>query len=191
MHGWPERDGRPSDSHDLVSRATLAVRNGEPDGKGWPLVDDVQYSEHAFTNAVPHPFDDGVLLGTHVTVDHGADAVVSMCRVGRRQACFGEATEFVASRLMDSADPAENPNLEFVLADTADAVRGLRAEGKTVLLHCVAGHQRTPSVAVEYGVMLGHSIETVRAAVLEAMPGARGYGIVWESAGAATQRRYR
>ena len=51
--------------------------------------------------------------------------------------------------------------------------------------------ERTPSVAVEYGVMLGHSIETVRAAVLEAMPGARGYGIVWESAGAATQRRYR
>lgn len=183
VHGWPERDGRSSDSHDLVALATLAVRDGEPDGKGWPLVDDVQYSEHAFADAVPHPFDDGVLLGTHATVYHGADAVVSMCRVGRRQACFGKATEFVASRLMDSPDPAENPNLEFVLADTADAVRGLRAEGKTVLLHCVAGHQRTPSGAVEYGVMLGQSVETVRAAVLEVMPGARGRGVVWAAAG--------
>lgn len=183
VHGWPQRDGLPSDSHDVVALATLAVRGGEADGKGWPLIDDVPYSEHAFTDAVPHPFDDGLLLGTHATVDHGADAVVSMCRVGRRQACFGKAAEFVASRLMDSADPAENPNLEFVLADTADAVRGLRAEGKTVLLHCVAGHQRTPSVAVEFGVMLGHSVETVRAAVLEAMPGARGHGVVWASAG--------
>ncbi len=183
VHGWPERDRRPSDSHDLIALATLAVCGGEADGKGWPLVDDVQYSEHAFTDAVPHPFDDGVLLGTHATVDHGADAVVSMCRVGRRQACFGKANEFVASRLMDSPDPAENPNLKFVLADTADAVRGLRAEGKTLLLHCVAGHQRTPSVAVEYGVMLGNSVETVRAAVLEAMPGARGRGVVWAAAG--------
>lgn len=183
VHGWPERDGRSSDSHDLVALATLAVCGGEADGKGWPLVDDVQYFEHAFTDAVPHPFDDGVLLGTHATVDHSADAVVSMCRVGRRQACFGKATEFLASRLMDSGDPAENPNLEFVLADTADAVRCLRAEFKTVLLQCVAGHQRTPSVAVEYGVMLGHSVETVRAAVLEAMPGARGRGVVWAAAG--------
>lgn len=183
VHGWPERDGRPSDSHDLVSLATLAVHDGDPDDKGWPLVDDVRYSELAFADAVPHPFDDGVLLGTHATIDHSADVAVSMCRVGRRQACFGKATEFVASRLMDSGDPAENPNLDFVLADTADAVRGLRAEGKTVLLHCVAGHQRTPSVAVEYGVMLGHSVETVRAAVLEAMPGARGGGVVWAAAG--------
>ncbi|MDF6103653.1 hypothetical protein [Gordonia hongkongensis] len=124
-----------------------------------------------------------MLLGTHATVDHSADAVVSMCRVGRRQACFGKATEFFASRLTDSGDPAENPNLEFVLADTAYAVRGLRAEGKSVLLHCVAGHQRTLSVAVEYGVILGHSVETVRAAVLEALPGARGRGIVWEMVG--------
>ncbi|WP_238419514.1 ADP-ribosylglycohydrolase family protein [Gordonia sp. 'Campus'] len=183
VHGWPERDGRPSDSHDLVALATLAVRGGEPDDKGWPLVDDVAYSEHAFTEVVPHPFDDGVLLGTHATVDHRADAVMSMCCVGRRQACFGKATEFVASRLMDSDELADNQNLDFVLADTADAVRGLRAEGKTVLLHCVAGHQRTPSVAVEYGVMLGHPVEKVRAAVAGSMPGARRRGVLWAAAG--------
>ncbi len=181
VHGWPHRDGRPSDAHDLVALATLAVRGGKPDGKGWPTTDDVHYSEAASPTVVPHPFDDGVLLGTHATVDHHADAVVSMCRVGRRQACFAGATEVVESRLMDSEDPADNPNLEFVLADTAAAVRGLRAEGKIVLLHCVAGQQRTPSVAVMYGVMLGHPVKEVQAAIRDAMPGARGHGLVWEA----------
>ncbi|RPA06269.1 hydrolase [Gordonia sp. OPL2] len=182
VHGWP-RDDRPSDAHDLVALATLTVRDGRPDSTGWPTTDDVVYRERAATAAIPHPYDDGVLLGTHATTDHHADAVVSMCRVGRRQACFGGATDVVASRLMDSGDPAENPNLAFVLADTADAVRGLRAEGKTVLLHCVAGHQRTPSVAVAYGVLLGHPVDEVRAGVLVAMPDARGRGVVWDAAG--------
>lgn len=79
---------------------------------------------------------------------------------------------------MDFDDRTDNPNLEFVLADTAAAVRGLRAEDKTVLLHCVAGHQRTPSVTVTYGVLLGHPLEEVRATVLDAMPTAHGHGFV-------------
>ncbi|GAB93037.1 ADP-ribosylglycohydrolase family protein [Gordonia rhizosphera] len=188
VHGWPRRDERPSDAHDLVALATLAVRGGKPDDKGWPTTDDVRYTEAASAIVVPHPFDDGVLLGTHATVDHHADAVVSMCRVGRGQTCFAGAAEVVASRLMDSDDPAANPNLEFVLADTADAVRGLRAEGKTVLLHCVAGQQRTPSVAVAYGVMLGHPEEQVRTAIRESMPDARGHGLVWEAASQVADR---
>lgn len=182
VHGWPHA-AQPSDAHDLVALATLTVRGGRPDRTGWPTIDNVDYREHAFTDVISHPYDDGVLLGTHATTDHRADAVVSMCRVGRRQTCFAGATEVVESRLMDSNDPADNPNLAFVLADTADAVRGLRAEGKTVLLHCVAGHQRTPSVAVAYGVLLGHEVEDVQAKVLEAMLSARGRGLVWDAAG--------
>ncbi|MGC5258231.1 ADP-ribosylglycohydrolase family protein [Gordonia sp. DT218] len=189
VHGWPRFDDRASDAHDLVALATLTARDGHPDSKGWPRADNVRYTERAFADVVPHPFDDGVLLGTHATVDHRADAVVSMCRVGRNQACFAAATEVIASRLMDSDHPAENPNLEFVIADTADAVRGLRAEGKTVLLHCVAGHQRTPSVAVAYGVMLGHTVEEASANVLEVMPSARGSGVVWDTAGTTGRER--
>ena len=123
------------------------------------MVEDVAYDEPASSRVVPHPLDEGVLLGTHRSRDHGADAVVSMCRVGRDQACFDGADVVVESRLMDSEDPAANPNLAFTLRDAADAVRGLRAEGRDVLLHCVAAQQRTPSVAVEYGVLLGHEVE--------------------------------
>lgn len=96
VQGWPGRDGR-----DLVSLATLTVHDGRADNKGWPEVVDVVYSEPASHRAVPHPYDEGVLLGTHATMGHDADAVVAMCRVGRDQGCFGGATEVVESRLMD------------------------------------------------------------------------------------------
>uniref|UniRef100_UPI003D8DC4A6 ADP-ribosylglycohydrolase family protein n=1 Tax=Gordonia sp. B7-2 TaxID=3420932 RepID=UPI003D8DC4A6 len=189
VHGWPAHDERARDSRGLVALATLTVSGGRPDRKGWPLVDMVRYSEEAFTEVVPHPFDAGVLLGTHATVHHDADAVVSMCRVGRKQPCFGSASEVIESRLLDSGDPGDNPNIEFVLADTTDAVRGLRAEGKTVLLHCVAGQQRTPSVAVAYGVMLGYSAEESQQAILAALPGARGHGRVWDASASLSDIR--
>ena len=47
------------------------------------------------------------------------------------------------------AGPDKNPNLEFVLDDAARTVKALRDEGKVVLLHCVEGRSRTPSVAVD------------------------------------------
>ncbi|MBF4766623.1 ADP-ribosylglycohydrolase family protein [Nocardioides agariphilus] len=177
VHGWPGRDGR-----DLVSLATLTVRDGRPDRKGWPVVDDVPYDERAARLAVPHPYDPGVLLGTHRSRGHGADAIVSLCRVGRRQACFDGATEVVESRLQDSEDPADNADLTFILRDAADAVRGLRAEGKTVLLHCVAAHQRTPSVAIAYAVVLGYDLDRARRDVAAVLKSARGWGTVWDAA---------
>jgi len=177
VHGWPGRDGR-----DLVALATRAVRDGTDDQKGWPTVEDVAYTERASADVVPHPFDPGVLLGTHRTSAHGATAVVSMCRVGRRQACFGSAQVVVESRLMDAEDPSWNPNLDFTLFDVADAVRGLRAEGHTVLLHCVAAQQRTPSAAVAYAVLLGYDAAEARAAVRAALEDCRGCGSVWDAA---------
>lgn len=83
---------------------------------------------------------------------------------------------------MDSEDPADNADLGFILRDAADAVRGLRAEGKTVLLHCVAAHQRTPSVAVAYAVLLGHDPDQARRDVIAALPHTRGSVRVWEQA---------
>ncbi len=179
VHGWPGKTSR-----DLVALATLAVHGGSPDAKGWPGVADVPYDEPAARAAVPHPYDDGVLLGTHATSGHSVDAVVSMCRVGPEQACFAGAAEVVESRLMDSDDPAANPNLGFVLFDTADAVRGLREEGKSVLLHCVAAQQRTPSVAVAYAVLLGHDGTQARQDVSAALRSTRGLGPVWQAAAA-------
>jgi hypothetical protein len=177
VHGWPGRDGR-----DLVALATLTVRGGRPDRKGWPVVLDVPYDERAADIAVPHPYDPGVLLGTHHSRGHGADAVVSLCRVGRQQACFDGATEVVESRLQDSEDPADNADLGFILRDAADAVLGLRAEGKTVLLHCVAAQQRTPSVAIAYAALLGHDPDQARRDVAAALRSARGWGAVWDAA---------
>ncbi|WP_231123206.1 ADP-ribosylglycohydrolase family protein [Nocardioides sambongensis] len=176
VHGWPG-----SDAVDLVALATLAVRGGRTDGTGWPAAGAVDYPEE-WAGVVPHPFDRGVLLGSAASRDHGADAVVSLCRVGREQPCFDGAAEVVHARLMDSDRPEDNPHLRFVLADAAEAVRALRAEGKRVLVHCVAAQQRTPSVAVAYAVLLGVEPEAARAAVRAALPQARGRGLVWEAA---------
>lgn len=178
VHGWPGRDSR-----DLVSLGVLTVRGGRDDMKGWPSAERIRYFESASATAVPHPFDAGVLLGTHRTVDHDATAVVSVCRVGRKQPCFGAADVVVESRLMDSEEPAWNPHLAFTLHDAADAIRGLRAEGHTVLLHCVAAQQRTPSVAIAYALLLGHELETARREVKAALNDARGWGHVWEAVG--------
>ena len=53
--------------------------------------------------------------------------------------------------LIDEDDRAENPHLEFVLHDTVRTIADLLAEGRTVLLHCVVGRSRTPTVAALYG----------------------------------------
>ena len=177
VHGWPGRG-----AHDLVALATLTLRGGRPHENGWPTADDVHYVEPASSDPVPHPYDEGVVLGTHATRGHDVDAVVSMCRVGRHQACFAGATEVVESRLMDSDAPDANPNLHFALFDAADAIRGLRTEGKRVLLHCVAAEQRTPSVAAAYAVLLGHDPAAVRREVLSVLPDARGHGRLWDAA---------
>jgi ADP-ribosylglycohydrolase len=176
VHGWPGRDGR-----DLVSLAALAVKGGEPDDKGWPTNKDVRYTEWASTTVVPHPFDDGVLLGTTASRGHGATAAVAACRVGRSQACHDGATVVVESRLMDDDRPESNLNMAFVLYDAADAVRGLRAEGHTVFLHCMAAQQRTPSIAIAYALLLGRGLAESRAAVTRVLDSTRGAGAVWEA----------
>ena len=176
VHGWPGADGR-----DLLARSALLVQGG-PDRLGWPTAPDVVYRDPAAERAVPHPHDPGVLLGTHRSRGHGATAVVSLCRVGREQACFEGAEVVVESRLVDAEELAANPHLHFELHDAADAVRGLRAEGHTVLVHCVGAHQRTPSVAVAYSRLLGHPAAEAQAAVRAALDSTRGHGVVWDAA---------
>ena len=119
----------------------------------------------------PHPDDEGVLLGAVGAVRPGvADAVVSLCRMGAP--LEGVAPEdHVELWLVDEDDA--NSDLPGQLLDGASAVRELRAEGRTVLLHCVHARSRTPAVAAVYGAMAtGSSPRAALDRVLAVLPGA-------------------
>jgi len=184
VHGWPGMRGR-----DLVALAALTAARGAADAQGWPTVEAMTNPmAHDFTAS--HPYDEGVFMGTVLSSAHDADAVVSLCRMGTAEPLLADIAprDQVTVWLLDSEDPGANPNLDFVLADTADAVAELRAEGRRVLLHCVAAHQRTPSAAVAYARRLGIDAAEAQAAVRSAIPQARAHGVVWDAARGVSPR---
>ena len=178
LHGWPELRAR-----DLTRLAWLTARQGECDSDGWPLIQHLRYGGLA-QPAVRHPLDEGVFLGTEITSDQDATAIVSLFRRGLGDVPFqGIAPEnHVEVRLIDSDDTKANPNLAFALNDTAALVKQLRDEGHTVLVHCVRAEQRTPSVAVAYAVHLGASADAARHEIATALPHSRRRGRLWECA---------
>lgn len=158
---------------DLVNLAILASRGGEPAGThGWPEND--FFAPGAERTFVQHPHDSGVWLGSLASVTlagHQVDAVVSMSRVGTRQLQDSPDTELIEFWLVDY--PGDNLNAAFTLADAADTVAELRAEGKTVLIHCYAAHSRTPSTAAAYSIRhLGISPKTAMQEICAALPDA-------------------
>lgn len=172
LHGWPGRTGR-----DLVDLATLTVRGGHPDGAGWPGCERIDYSAWPGHDSLAvHPHDPKVYLSgasAFLDVPPQVTAVVSLCRLGRLQVparLRGKHAEF---RLLDTT-AADNPNLEYVIDDAARTILRWREEGETVLLHCVAGHSRTPVVAARYATLLGHpqdrALEEVCAILPDAIP---------------------
>lgn len=161
LHGYP---GLRAD--DLVRLAVKVANKGGDDREGWPSVNIIDYSRYRTHNIGTHPHDSGVTVsGADFYRDDKYDAVVSLCRVGRAP-IRGEHIQFW---LIDS-DGERNANLEFVLEDAAQTVRQLREEGKTVLLHCVEGRSRTPSVAARYSVLLGRNPNDVLKAMSWAKP---------------------
>jgi predicted protein tyrosine phosphatase len=110
--------------------------------------------------------------------------VVSLCRVGTDDlAAAGVAPEdHIEVWLVDSEHPTDNAHLGFVLDDAAAAVAALRAEGKRVLLHCVAAQQRTPSVAVRYAARLGVAPQRAAEEIARVLPECRGHGLLWRTA---------
>ncbi|HET6561560.1 MAG TPA: ADP-ribosylglycohydrolase family protein [Marmoricola sp.] len=168
VHGWPGRT-----SEQLVDLALLTV-NGGPDRQGWPGCARVDYTGMAGHDSFAvHPHDKGVLLSGAASLDalpDGVTAVVSLCRVGVGQVPAG--VKAVSFRLMDT-DAADNPNLTFVLDDAARTVKALREDGATVLLHCVAAHSRTPTVAARYSMLLGVPLDRALEDVCAALPAAR------------------
>ncbi|WP_354002972.1 ADP-ribosylglycohydrolase family protein [Microbacterium elymi] len=140
LHGWPGID-----ANELTRLAYLAARHGEPDAAGWPLAERAAVSP-ASDVLVRHPHDDGVWIGSIAALDRlpdEVDAVVSLCRVGTAQ--VPAWCESVQVWLVDQPD--RNIDVDFVLSETVDAVSALRAQGKTVFVHCFEARSRTAAVA--------------------------------------------
>jgi ADP-ribosyl-[dinitrogen reductase] hydrolase len=175
LHGWPGLRAR-----DLVRLGVLSASGGRPDVVGWPIAPVLEtYGDLAYV--APLPGDDAVLLGSLPALDEAVarvDAVVSLCRVGARQ--VPPDVEHHEVWLVDQSGHGANPNLDFVIDDAVDAVRTLRAEGKRVFLHCVAGRSRTPTVAAAYiadrdGVPHTEALDRVAAAIPEHDPHNRSF----------------
>lgn len=170
LHGYRNTTG-----DGLVELAHLAAAQ-KPNHYGWPGTAFIDYSDLRFGDPVlvHHPHDAGVWLadaGSLQNTPEDVTAVVSLCLVGSRQVPDG--LEHITFRLLDLADPAANPNLDFLLSDAAQTVCDLRDEGQVVLLHCVAAHSRTPTVAAAYSMLRGVPRDRALADILGVLPSAR------------------
>ncbi len=170
LHGWPGLR-----AHELASLAVLTTNGGQPDAQGWPTGERLASYAGGATAVVAHPDDTGVLLGAVGALRPGvADAVVSLCRLGSTQIPLEglPAEDHVEVRLIDMEDA--NLDAAAAMKDAAEAVRILRSEGKTVLLHCVHAETRTPLAAALYGALItGSSTSVALTRVLAVLPSAR------------------
>lgn len=177
LHGWPEMRAR-----DLM---VLGMELGRGEGHrpmSWPRAERHDYSMWSRIDAlVQHPHDDGVWLGGVGSLGRvaelGIDAVVSLCRLGTRDVPAVAAEDHATFWIVDSAVEGDNAHAAFVLREAAIAVERYRAEGKTVLLHCVRAESRTPTVAALYGARAAgisplEALEDVRRVLPGAWPNA-------------------
>ena len=168
VHGWPGLSGAQ-----LVRLGLQAAKHGVAGDGNWPAAEQFDYSSSGnISELAQHPHAAGVWLGGVGNLDHlpaEVTAVVSLCRVGTAQVPTG--LEHVEVWLIDDEAPALNPNLDFVLRDTADALADLRAEGHVVFLHCVQAISRTPTIAALYSARhLGIPIEKAIADIKRVLP---------------------
>lgn len=175
LHGWPGLRAR-----DLMM---LGMELGRGEGRratSWPRAERHDYSMWGRTDAlVQHPHDDGVWLGGVGSLGRvaelGIDAVVSLCRLGTSDVPSVAPEDHATFWIIDSPVEGDNAHTAFVLRDAAAAVERYRAEGKTVLLHCVRAESRTPTVAALYGARVAgisplETLEDVRRALPNARP---------------------
>lgn len=174
LHGWPGLRAR-----DLMG---LGMELGRGEGRrpdAWPRATSHDYTMWGRTDALAqHPHDDGVWVGGVASVarvaELGIDAVVSLCRLGIDDVPSVGAAEHATFWVVDSYDAGDNAHPGFVLREAAAAVERYRAEGKTVLLHCVRAESRTPTVAALYGACVaGISPTEALADLRRVLPGAR------------------
>ena len=151
LHGWPGLRVR-----DLMM---LGMELGRGEGRrptSWPRAERQDYSRWGRTDAlVQHPHDAGVWLGGVGSLGRvaelGIDAVVSLCRLGTSDVPDVAPDDHATFWILDSPFETDNAHAAFVLRDAAAAVERFRAEGKSVLLHCVRAESRTPTMAALYG----------------------------------------
>lgn len=175
--GWP--GNRARDLQRLGIATARRSMGGPPDDPaGWPSSSTMPFEAWPGAETlVAHPHDRGVLLGGFRAVTSppaGVDAVVSLCRLGWEQwpAPGVAERDHVTVWLADDGGD-HNPHLDHVLRDAAGAVATLRAEGRTVLLHCVAAQSRTPTVAGLYAALhVGVEPRQALGDVLRALPAA-------------------
>lgn len=164
LKGWPGLNTRG-----LVRLGDRIINGGKPD-----RFDHAHGSYQRYPEPVQHPEDDQVWLGAAPSLRKlpaGVDAVVSLCRVADGHIPAG--AEHLDVRLIDQE--CQNVNLDFVLLDTVRAVEGLRADGRTVFVHCVGALSRTPAVAALYGarrhqVDIEQALNDLRAVLPDADP---------------------
>lgn len=187
IHGWPGLRSR-----DLIGLAyCTAVKGADPawdDAANWPHRSSMREGGvrpigRALTS------DEGVILGTEADLERreelGFDAVVSLSRLGPDDldAAGVAPGDHVECWLVDSDDPRDNADLGFALEDAADAVAALRSDGRRVLLHCVAAHHRTPSVALVYAVRhLGLDVDRAAREIHQVLGVGHVDGLLWSTA---------
>ncbi|WP_059016464.1 ADP-ribosylglycohydrolase family protein [Mycobacterium sp. M26] len=165
LHGWPGLR-----AHDLVGLGSAIARGGRPD----PF--DFSYYDSPINTVAVHPHDDRVILGGIGVLRQLPDqvnAVVSLCRLADED--IRHDIPHVEVRLIDRSEPDENPHLDFVLNEAVQAVERLRADGRTVLVHCVGAYSRTPTVGALYGARLRdisteHALRDVQEVLPRAYP---------------------
>lgn len=173
LHGWNHATGA-----DLVRLAVLTVRGGRATQNGWPTAPTVNVS------GWPERFAFGVLHGQPNLLLAGQAALqgrrgefskaVSLSRVGTDEGGLASANH-LKLMVLDSKNPADNPNLAFLMWDTAQVLQEWLVAGERVLLHCVQAQNRTPSFAAAYlmlarGLTADAALAEVRAALPEATP---------------------
>jgi protein-tyrosine phosphatase len=144
LHGWPNIR-----AHDLVNLASTIARAGKSDHF------DATYPGLQGAALVTHPHDDQLILGGITALRNPpaeVDAIVSLCRIPDDE--YRTDIPHLQVHLIDQTEPDENPHLDHVILDAVHAVEYLRAQGHTVLLHCVEAYSRTPTVAALYGARI-------------------------------------
>jgi protein-tyrosine phosphatase len=153
--------------------ARLAVKGGEPDSKGWPGVEHLVpgYVRDYGLEPVDVELDDGWFgnaADVAGAIDDGATVVLSLCRMGTHD--VPPTIEQHTIGLIDT-NAADNPNLVFVLRDTAATIDDLVRAGERVFVHCVAAENRTPAIAAAYLMTRGASLEAALRQVGDAFDG--------------------
>ena len=144
VYGYPDLN-----ANDLETMARLAARGGDADKLGWPGVNHlIPYYERSWPSKPQVVELGGVAFGNisglESALTSGSDVIVSLCRMGTED--IPARVEHLVIGLIDT-DSGDNPNLPFLLADTADFIDTRTAEGRSVYVHCVRAENRTPAVA--------------------------------------------